>query len=88
MTKVIKIIVGQFVISDLVLRFRGELNWKTPRKIIRVQNILGYYLPCDSGLLASFCGSTESRLPDKRMTDRLAKGAEEHRVFGEKKLLS
>jgi hypothetical protein len=87
MTKVIEIIVGQFVISDLVLLFRGELDWKTPRNIIRVQNILGYYLPRDSGPLASFCGSTESRLPDKRIT-RLAKDGEEHRVFGEKKLLS
>jgi hypothetical protein len=76
------------VTSDLILLFRGELDWKTLSNIIRVQNILGYYLLCDSWPSASFCGSTESRLPDKRMTNRLAKDGEEHRVFGEKKLLS
>src|SRR6266481_8337511 len=85
--KIIKIIVGQFVISDFALLSWGELHWKILRIIIRVQNILGYCLPCDSARLVTFCASIE-RPPIRRTIAALVKEDEEHWAFGAKKSLS
>src|ERR1700721_2285315 len=65
----------------------GQLRWKILRIITRVQNILGYYLACDSARLVIFCASIERPLI-RRTIAALGKEDEEHWAFGAKKSLN